>query len=97
MIAYISVQDKNRKLKFLQKIDETHKSFLKTFGINSIYSFQKIATFRKIGFDVFKGWFFDHIFETRGNFQVLFISHEKKVKTYKNDLILLQEYNILQE
>ena len=67
-----------------------HKSFLYTFEIISIYSFQKMATFRKICFDVFKGWFCDHIFETRGNFQVLFISREKTVKTYKNDPILLQ-------
>ena len=80
MIAYISVQDKARKLKFLQELDGTHKNYLSTFGINPNNSFQKIAIFRKNGFDVFEGWFFDHILETRGNFQILFVSREKAVK-----------------
>ena len=97
MIAYISIQDKARKRKFLQELDKTHKNCLSTFGIHWIHSFQKITTFRKNGFDVFEGWFFERIFETRRNFQNLFISREKTVKTYKNDPIPLEEYNILEE
>ena len=86
----IFVQDEATKLKLLQELDKTHKNFLSTFGINSIYSFQKI------GFAVFKGWFFDHIFETRGNFQILFLSRERvgSKKIYEIDSILLQEYYI---
>ena len=34
-------------------------------------------------YNVFKGWFFDHIFETRGNFKILFVLREKKVKNLK--------------
>ena len=68
LIAYISVQDKARNLKFLQVLDKTHKNCLSTFGIHWNHSFQKITTFRKNGFDVFELWFFERIFKTRQNF-----------------------------
>ena len=65
LIAYISVQDKARKLKFLQELDKTHKNCLSSFGFISSHSFPKIGTFQKNGFDIFEGWFFECIFETK--------------------------------
>ena len=47
LIAYISVQDKARKLKFLQELNKTHKSYLSSFWMNLINIFKIIATLVK--------------------------------------------------
>ena len=48
LIAYISVQDKARKLKFLQELDVTPKSFLSTFWDELNQYFQNNSHFSEI-------------------------------------------------
>ena len=50
--------------------------------MNSIESLKIIGTLPKNSFSCTLLWFFDHIFETSGNFEIMFLSREKK--TAKN-------------
>ena len=56
------------------------KIFNQILGLFETIVFEKYLLFEKNDFDLFKGWFFERIFETRGNFKNLFISREKTVK-----------------
>ena len=71
------------------------RSFLWTFGMDSIESFKIIGTLPKNSFSCTLLWFFGNIFETSGNFEIMFLSREKSSKKKQKKIILFFYKNII--
>ena len=92
-MVYFPVQYVAKELKFLHKLDKTTKNFVSIFVMNSIYIVKIITIMQKKSFSCTLRWFLEHIFESRKNFPILFLSGKNR-KNYKNDVILSKEYII---
>ena len=66
VIAYISVLNKAKELKFLPELDKTLKIFVVNFMMDSINRLKKNSYFtRKNFFLCFLGWFLEYYFELK--------------------------------
>ena len=78
-MAYNSVQDKAKELKFSHELDKTHKSFPLTFGMNLFNGFKTIPSIVKFKFFM---WF---LCKMLGCSSIAYMSVQKKAWALKLD------------